>query len=322
MSRDHLARLLAPLGPVRPADELVREINRIYHAAEATTYDTTHPEIFDELPAMWQRMVEHASLPVGPLTVVDYGCGTGFAASQIVRLLGPARIGKLVCFDPSPEMLARCETRLRATGIPVQLCTTAEDFASETVDLLLTSSVLHHLPDPLEVARTLRPQLRSTSVWLAGHEPSARFYRNSACVAVWRRFERERRLRTLLSPRRLWAIGRQRLGLASDVATVTAREVAARGWFREAPGARTIDRIVDLHVAHDPREAEAGRGLDVGELARQLSDRWSLQWTISYSFLGATRERSAPARWQRAAAALARAYPGDGAHFSAIWVPR
>jgi hypothetical protein len=129
-------------------------------------------------------------------------------------------------------------------------------------------------------------------------------------------------LRTLLSPRRLWAIGRQRLGLASDVASVTAREVAARGWFRTLADARTIDRIVDLHVAHDPREAEAGRGLDVDELAAQLSDRWSLQWTTSYSFLGATRERAAPPRWRRAASELARAYPRDGAQFSAIWGPR
>src|SRR4051812_17514562 len=88
MSRDHLASLLAPLGPTRPADELVREINRIYHAIEAATYDTTHPEIFDELPAVWRRMFEHVVLPAGPLTIVDYGCGTGFAASQILDLLG------------------------------------------------------------------------------------------------------------------------------------------------------------------------------------------------------------------------------------------
>ncbi|HET9989529.1 MAG TPA: hypothetical protein VFQ65_13450, partial [Kofleriaceae bacterium] len=121
--------------------------------------------------------------------------------------------------------------------------------------------------------------------------------------------------------RRLRAIGLQRLGLASDPASVTAREVAVRGWFRRAPDARTIDRIVDLHVAHDPGEALAGRGLDVDELAAQLRGRWTLQWSTSYGFLGATPEHEAPTRWRRAAAELARTYPRDGAHFCALWVP-
>jgi hypothetical protein len=219
-------------------------------------------------------------------------------------------------------MLARCEARLRGVAVPVRFCATNDAFRTEPIDILVTNSVLHHLPDPLEVARLLRPQLHASSVWIAGHEPSSRFYRNPACLAVWRRFERERRLRTLLSPRRLWTVARHRLGLASDPASITARDVATRGWFQRAPDPRTIDRIVDLHVAHDPREAAAGRGLDLDELAAQLSEQWSLRWTTSYSFLGATPEQQAPPRWRRAAAELARAYPRDGAHFSAIWTPR
>lgn len=320
MPRDHLAALVAPFGPTRPADELVRAINQIYHACEAATYDTTHPEIFTDLPAVWDQLVAHAALPPGRLTIVDYGCGTGFAASQVLRLLGTERIARLLCFDPSPEMLARCESRLRGAAVDVRFASTLETFAGEAIDVLLTSSVLHHLPDPLAPARELR--LKPGGVWLAGHEPSARYYRNPACLALWRRFERERRVRTLLSPRRLWAIARQRLGLASDVASLTAREVAARGWFRRAPDPRTIDRIVDLHVAHDADEAAAGRGLDVDALTTDLGDAWALQWTTSYSFLGATPERTAPTKWRDAAADLARTYPRDGAHFCAIWMVR
>ena len=48
-------------------------------------------------------------------TVVDAGCGTGWALPRIAARIGPT--GHIVAFDPSPEMLARA--RQRSVGCPV-----------------------------------------------------------------------------------------------------------------------------------------------------------------------------------------------------------
>lgn len=37
-------------------------------------------------------------------TVLDAGCGTGWCVPRLANLVGPA--GRVIAFDPSPEMLA------------------------------------------------------------------------------------------------------------------------------------------------------------------------------------------------------------------------
>lgn len=320
----HLAQLLGPFGPKRPLAELVVDLNRLYHAVEAESYDHSHPEIFAQLPELWRSMIEQARpiLPSEPLTVVDYGCGTGFAASRVVAELGPERIAELICYDPSPEMLARCRERFRSAAMPVRFCTTEAEWGADRVariDVLLTNSLLHHLPDPVAMARGLRARMGDQAVWLAGHEPSVRFYRNPECVDLWQRFERRRRWRRYLSPSAYWEVGKRVLGVGAEPASVAARQAYAKGWFQVRPSPAAIGRVVDLHVAASPAEVAAGRGLDVERLATDLTGAWSLVWTKSYSYLGNVAEAHASATWQRACAELARRHPRDGANFCAVW---
>ena len=45
-------------------------------------------------------------------TILDYGCGTGFEARELLEGLPRDSIGELVCFDPSREMLRLCQMRI------------------------------------------------------------------------------------------------------------------------------------------------------------------------------------------------------------------
>lgn len=47
-------------------------------------------------------------------TVLDVGCGTGFCFEAILARIGPA--GRLIAFDPSPDLLAIAAERVRAGG--------------------------------------------------------------------------------------------------------------------------------------------------------------------------------------------------------------
>jgi hypothetical protein len=71
--------ILEPFGPELPIPELVIELNRIYHAIEAPTYDATHPEIHQQLPPVWRALLEEVTqLVKEPLRILDFGSGTGF----------------------------------------------------------------------------------------------------------------------------------------------------------------------------------------------------------------------------------------------------
>ena len=84
-------------------------------------------------------------------------------------------------------MLAHCRSRI-APHFPAAVFTT--DLTrlppeEEGYDLLATNSLLHHLPDPVATITALLPRLKADAWWIAGHEPSRRFYANPACVQMY-----------------------------------------------------------------------------------------------------------------------------------------
>ena len=62
-----------------------------------------------------ERAIAALQLRAGD-TVVDAGCGTGWCLPRLAQAVGPG--GRIVAFDPSPEMLAVARTRLPAGAHP------------------------------------------------------------------------------------------------------------------------------------------------------------------------------------------------------------
>lgn len=317
-----IADLMAPFGPALPPARMVEEINRLYHAVGAEVYDRTHPEIHEQLPPIWKSMCGSARelLSSRKLRVLDFGCGTGFEAGQIIENFGADSISEVVCVDASPEMLARCRDRLRRYSVQTRYFGSLEDIeGAGYFDVFATNSVLHHLPDPVQVVARVRTLLKGNVVWLAGHEPSARFYRNAQCESTFRRYWRWHRAQRLLDPRAYWRRLKEALGFGPGLELAAAQKAVERGLFRRRPRRVVVDRIVDLHVAHSVEEAAKGRGFDFRDLKEVLRPHWHLEWVKTYSFMGPVPETELSTRWCRVAADLARRYPDDGANFSAVW---
>jgi ubiquinone/menaquinone biosynthesis C-methylase UbiE len=112
---------------------------------------------------MRQRTVDLADLRPGE-TVLEIGCGTGAVARAARARLGPG--GHVFGIDPSGEMIAvarrkaareRLQIDFRVAGIE------ALPFPDASVDVALSSLMMHHLPADLkrtglsEVRRVLKP---------------------------------------------------------------------------------------------------------------------------------------------------------------------
>ena len=322
---ESVGQLLKPYGPRLALHELVAEVNQLYHALEAKRYDLTHREIHEQLPPLWGSMVRHVeeALPRSGYRVLDFGCGTGFEAQQLLCHLSPDRIGHLTCYDPCPEMLARCRERIAPLLPSAVFCSHRDDIApsssDEAYNLLTTNSLLHHLPDPAATITGLSPLLAPDALWLAGHEPSRRFYLNAECMTTYGSFRRERQWKRFLSPKQCLAKLEQSLGLADVPARKTAREAFLRGFFEREPTARAIASLVDFHVPLSPAEAHWGRGFDLQELEQAFGSSWKLSWVRTYSFMGPYYEGSIPIRWARRCHGLAQRFPDDGANLCAVW---
>ena len=309
-------------GPQLPLDELIVQVNTIYHSFEATTYDQRHPEVHQQLPPIWKDMLTHASKLVesGKLHILDYGCGTGFEAEQLLENIPHNRIGSLVCFDSSPEMLSICQHKIQKLFAPTLFFDNLKEIPdSFKYNVLLTNSLLHHLPNPLESIASIDDFLDEGCVWCAGHEPSKRFYKNNSCIELLAEYNRVRLLRKCFNPLEVFRKISQRILREEGVCEQTAQESFRKNLFAHRPPSQIIGLLVDYHVAHSATEAHEGRGFCAKEMSQKLEGKWRLSWWKTYSFMGPFNEIGLNKKWENKVASIAKEYPYDGANFCGVW---
>lgn len=320
---DFMLGRLEPYGPKLPITDLVVEVNKLYHAFEARDYDESHPEIFEHLPTIWRDMVRVAmeARPDGEWSILDFGCGTGFEADQLLRLIPRDRLRKLTCYDPSPEMLEKCRAKIAPQFPGARFIGRLEELVEEdgSYTLLSTNSVLHHLPDAVGVIEQLTRYLTPDAVWLAGHEPSNRYYRNRECVETINRYRREQRWLRFLQPEKYVNRLKRALGMEQNPAVYAASQAQAKGLFTRTPPADLISLLVDFHVAHTAEEAISGRGFDFEVLKGTFGANWEQRWVTTYFFMGPYSEGKLAKRWIEAGNALEKRFPNDGSVFASVW---
>jgi ubiquinone/menaquinone biosynthesis C-methylase UbiE len=117
---------------------------------------------FGRRHATFQALLAAAGVQPG-LRVLDVGCGTGYFARLLGQTVGPG--GLVIAVDPSPAMLTYARNKARGIGHCQFQIGTAEslDFPDDHFDVVVSSLVLHHLPEELrlpalrEMRRVLQP---------------------------------------------------------------------------------------------------------------------------------------------------------------------
>lgn len=134
-----------------------------------TVFDLGAP-VYDALTAheLWrlhaERLLQGATLPAGPVRVLDLGCGPGMSALALAAALGPR--ARVMGLDLAGRMLALARRRLARDPAGGQVALLRADalrlpLADASVDLVTGHSFLYLVPDPpgvlREAARVLRP---------------------------------------------------------------------------------------------------------------------------------------------------------------------
>src|SRR5262245_55493090 len=125
---------------------------------------------FGRIATLRRKTVDLANIAPGE-RVLDVGCGPGRLAILAAALAGPT--GAVCGIDPSPEMVEVARRNAARTDIVVRFevgVIEALPFPDGDFDVVLSSLMLHHLPDALkrrglaEVRRTLKPAGRVVAV--------------------------------------------------------------------------------------------------------------------------------------------------------------
>jgi demethylmenaquinone methyltransferase/2-methoxy-6-polyprenyl-1,4-benzoquinol methylase/phosphoethanolamine N-methyltransferase len=112
---------------------------------------------------MREQTVDLAALRVGE-RVLDVGCGTGEVAQRARARVGPT--GQVSGIDPSADMIAVAQHKAARAGLDIDYRVGAIEalpYPEASFDVVLSSLMMHHLPDDLksaglaEVRRVLKP---------------------------------------------------------------------------------------------------------------------------------------------------------------------
>jgi demethylmenaquinone methyltransferase/2-methoxy-6-polyprenyl-1,4-benzoquinol methylase/phosphoethanolamine N-methyltransferase len=168
---------------------------------EITTGKTIHQaRLYDLLgailmlgrgPAMRERTIALARLVPGE-RVLEVGCGTGEIALRAKARTGPT--GSVAGIDPSPEMIAVSRQKAARANLDIDYRVAGAEalpFTDATFDVVLSSLMMHHLPEDLkpcalaEIRRVLKPSGRLLIVDFT--EPTSRLGRLQPVWLIHRR---------------------------------------------------------------------------------------------------------------------------------------
>jgi ubiquinone/menaquinone biosynthesis C-methylase UbiE len=240
--------------PMHEVDRsLVLRVNEVFHDIEGARYADQHPEIFDRETLRWKRLLaaQLSKRTNEAMTFVDIGCGTGFVGLLLSPYLRSH--DTLVCADISATMLGVCEKNLRDAGVhsrisPLKMEGEHVELPDGIADVITLNSVLHHVPDPSALLKTIERLLKPGGMLLMGHEPNRRFFQDPFLL-------RQATMLHNAAPKRAAAAVLKTLGLYHKAVSVAAdpivdgvNEVLMREHCIEKPLSKAeMSRLIDAH---------------------------------------------------------------------------
>ncbi|HUA62378.1 MAG TPA: methyltransferase [Verrucomicrobiae bacterium] len=301
--------------------ELQAAVNVTFHRFESECYDELHQDMWQSLPVQVNLLAGDAirgGVAAERIRLLDCGCGTGLATDCLLRSPIGERIESVDLLDTSAEMLARAEERRknswRKPGKAMQGL--IEGIAGdEAYNLVITCSVLHHVPDLSSFLKSVRFLQKDQEKGLFIHlqDPNGDYtddperLRREAEVA-----QKAPEWMTRFSPRRV--LGRLRREIAGeqgqDYLSKTNRELIRQGLISSPLSTEDLFRITDIQVRD-------GGGISTEQMKGWLPD-YEMVSRRSYSFFGVLRS-NLPPKLLALEEELTAKGAANGGHVAAVW---
>jgi SAM-dependent methyltransferase len=285
--------LLRAKGSALTPAEFHREVNLAFHNAESSAYDELHRSMWESLPAQFGLLADDVlarrAIPE-EIVVLDVGSGTGLSSELLLGTRLGARIRRIDLLDTSPGMLSMSSRRAAGWGVPFRSIEGGiEGLPPEArYDVVLTCSVLHHIPelDPfLAKVGALQPH---GGVFLHLQDPDAESFASPRLA--------RRRLLMRVAHRAKRLLSRRDAGGSEEYLNVVNRTLLDRGVVKAPLTAPELWSVTDIHV---PGNAlSAGKGISMDTIRRGLA-RYDEVTRRSYGFFGQLADDlPAPLRWR------------------------
>jgi len=299
-------------------EEFHAAVNVAFHQNESEVYDEIHRDMWNSLPREFALMAADCAAAGFPsaeqIKMLDIGCGTGLASDSILKsVLGP-RIREITLLDTSSSMLKRAQQRAANWGVAV----TAHEGLLDTLplnkyDLIVTCSVLHHVPDVPAFLDQVRDRQAAGGVFIHLQDPNGEML--SSPVLQERTKQVASRLpewAARLKPSRiLGRLYRELTGKqGQDYISKTNRDLLSRKVLTTPLSVPELFSITDIHVMD-------GQGVSIARM-RQWMPSHELVSERSYGYFGQLASELPP-RWRQEENALSTRRDPAGMFIAGAW---
>jgi 2-polyprenyl-3-methyl-5-hydroxy-6-metoxy-1,4-benzoquinol methylase len=298
-------------------EEFHAAVNVTFHQFESEVYDDEHRDMWQSLPrefALLASDCEQAGLPASAsIRMLDIGCGTGLASDSMLKsVLGP-RIREITLLDTSSAMLRRVSERAKTWGVPVQ---THEGLLNSLpltqFDVIVTCSVLHHVPDLPGLLEDVRRRQAPGGVFIHIQDPNGDMLGGQTLQARMKRVPPQPpEWAQKLNPARIIKKIRREMGKPDDDYVAKANQELLRLQVLQTPlSVAELYAITDIHVVN-------GQGISLAKLKEWMSP-YRLVSDRSYGFFGPLAS-DLPPELQREEDVFSQQRDKAGAFLSAAW---
>src|SRR5687768_11149267 len=153
-------------------EEFRQIVNVVFHRYESAQYDAIHRCMWQSLPVIFD-LLSRATLPTlkPDARLLDVGCGTGLSTTLLLNTPVGSRISRGVFIDTSEEMIRIAKRRSRRWAVSSRFTVGTIADLTDTFDVILVSSVMHHIPDLGMFLKDVTDHLAPGGVFLHLQDP-------------------------------------------------------------------------------------------------------------------------------------------------------
>jgi 2-polyprenyl-3-methyl-5-hydroxy-6-metoxy-1,4-benzoquinol methylase len=299
-------------------EEFHAAVNVAFHQNESEVYDEIHRDMWESLPRevglLAGDCVTAGSPAAEHIRMLDIGCGTGLASDSMLKsALGP-RIREITLLDTSSEMLKRARARADTWGVTVDVHQGMLDtLPLQKYDLIVTCSVLHHVPDVPAFLGHVRDRQSPGGVFIHIQDPNGETSCNAVLAGRMKQLApRMPEWAARLSPSRIFGrLYRELTGKqGEDYISKTNRELQRLKLLTTPLSVAELFAITDIHVLD-------GQGISISRM-RQWMTSYELISERSYGYFGQLASTLPPSLRAEENALSGRRDP-NGFHIAGAW---
>lgn len=326
MSYESLLPILQKAKSSLSPEAFQQRINIVFHDFEAHHYDAMHTDMWGSLQQQINLLVEDlfsSKIPNKHLKLLDIGSGTGLSTQILLNSPFGKYIDEVTLLDTSPNMLKYAAEKAKNWGKQYKTVNAYLGDLDEKFDVVIISSVLHHIPDLKPFLKQVDNVLNSGGILIHLQDPNGDYLNDS--LYIQRRNEYKKILKALpikkkitdFLPRNLLRSIKRTLN-RKDYIDYINDQLLKEKTIGKRMTADEIWSVTDIHV--ETKTNTLNKGISLSFLKTELKN-FDLIRMRSYGFYGFLKSDLIDS-YKEKEEAFIRDNQINGRNISCIWIKK